>query len=130
MEIAVLNPEKIEFWLIVFAYELSVLTVIICRNYVRLEPLPRLTAIGLSIVAFGTIFFLIFTVSIFTLDEYTTICMGDIIDAELFGTGDLLECYTDTAQMKRDFFNGSVIMTIIIVFGNIIQAYGHSTIRR
>lgn len=118
-----LTPNDWNFWIIVWIYEFAILTVVILRNRGQKPIKSRLTVIGLSLIVFGTYFYLIFTIAIFSLDEYTTICMFAQLDADSIDKDKLWKCYNDGSALKWNYFTASVIMTMVIVFGTVLQEF-------
>lgn len=121
---------SIMIWIVI---ELVVLTFIIRRNMTRRIDPRTLSALGLSIVVFGTIFYLVFGISIFTMNEFDTLCLNDILSSDTLLEEienkllreKLEKCYEQTNETKWNFFALSVIMSMVIVFGIVLQAISH-----
>jgi len=118
-----LTPNELNFWIVIWAYELAVLSVILVMNSNRKPNLAILPPIGLYLVVFGTFLHLVFTLSLFTLNESTTQCMINQIGMDPINGDKLWECYTTNNDLKWTYFMFSIIMSMIIVFGTVLQAY-------
>lgn len=126
------SPEySIMIWIIV---ELAVLFFVIRMNMTRRINPRILSAIGSSIIVFGTLFYLIFAIAIFTIDDYDTICVNTILSSDTLNEDienkllgeKLLTCYNQTNDTKWNFFLLSVIMSMVIVFGSILEITSRS----
>lgn len=112
-----------EYWIIIWiTIELGILTFVIRANTTKQIKSQTLSALGLSLVVIGTVFYLMFTVAIFTLDEFGTICLFSIISIQPIDEDKLLGCYTETIDLKWQYFTMTIILAMVVVIGNVIQA--------
>ena len=117
-------------WIIV---EVVVLFFVIKMNNTKKIDPKLLSTIGLSIVVFGTFFYLIFGIAIFTINEVDTICQNSVFSSETLIEDienklledKLLDCFTKNNDKKWSFFELSIIMSMIIVFGSVLQAISY-----